>query len=164
MAQTQTGIAAFDATDFVWKRAVDAPLTGEGGVVPGIDLAAVLHDAASDLVTELFGATDLKALSKLAIRPVLRGISAAFEAPLASGTPVLVGATHGSLSRRSFELRTGVWAAQSRELVAHGGVVFVVVDTRLRKTVAVPEKVVGALRSLRPALGAPHTPVGNQTF
>lgn len=158
----QTDVAAFDATEFAWKRRAGAPSSYEGGVVPGIDLTAMLHDAANDLVAEIFGATDLSALAALAVRPVLRSISAVFDAPLTPGAPVFVGATLGSLSRRSFELRTGVWLAQSRGLVAHGAVAFVVVDTTLQETVAVPEKVVDALRSLRPALISETTRPENQ--
>jgi acyl-CoA thioesterase FadM len=148
--------------EFAWTRSVGAPTTGEHGVVPGIDLAAMLHDAANDLVTELFGVTDLKSLSTLAVQPVLRGISAVFEAPLAPGTPVFVGATLGSLSQRSFELKTGVWMAQTRELITHGNAAFVVVDAKTRRTTAVPENVVEALRSLRPALSTASQPSGNQ--
>jgi acyl-CoA thioesterase FadM len=131
-------------------------------VVPGIDLAAMLHDTANDLVTEIFGVADLESLSTLTIQPVLRGISAVFEAPLAPGTPVFAGATLGSLSQRSFELKTGVWMAQSRRLIAHGGAVFVVVDANTRRTTAVPENVVEALRSLRPALSTASQPLGNE--
>ncbi|ODQ84844.1 hypothetical protein BHQ17_25680 [Mycolicibacterium holsaticum] len=131
-------------------------------MVSGIDLAAMLHDAANDLVAELFGAADLNSLAKLVIRPVLRGISAVFDAPLTPGTPVIVGATLESLSRRSFELRTGAWMAQTRELVAHGGAAFVVVDAKSRKAVAVPENVTDALRRLRPALSASAKTSDNQ--
>jgi acyl-CoA thioesterase FadM len=158
----QTGVTPLDATEFAWKRDVGAPTTGEHGVVPGIDLTAMLHDAANDLVTELFGVADLKSLSTLAIQPVLRGISAVFEAPLEPGTPVFVGATLGSLSRRSFELKTGVWMAKNRELIAHGSAAFVVVDAESRRTAAVPERVAEALRSLRPALGTVSQPLGNR--
>ncbi|CAJ1500586.1 acyl-CoA thioesterase [[Mycobacterium] burgundiense] len=149
----QTDTADLDATEFAWKRTVSAPSASEGGVVPGIDLVAMLNDAATDLVVELFGSTDLTSLAELAVRPVLRGISAVFEAPLTPGTPVFVGATLGSLARRSFELRSGVWIAQTRQLVARGGATFVVVDAQSRKSVAVPEHVTEALLRLRPALG-----------
>ncbi|WP_131812672.1 acyl-CoA thioesterase [Mycolicibacterium peregrinum] len=140
-----------DATEFAWKRRSGAPETYEGSVVPGIDLAAMLHDAANDLVAEVFGVTDLKSVAALPVRPVLRSINTVFDSPLRPGAPVLVGATLGSLSRRSFELRTGVWEAQDRRLISHGGVVFVVIDTQLQEAVAVPQNVVDALRSLRPA-------------
>ncbi len=145
----QTDRILLEADDFTWRRPRSAPTTVEGGVVPGIDLIAMLHDAANELVIELFGISDLESISRLTIRPVLRGITAVFDAPLAPGSATLVGATLGSLSRRSFELRTGVWAAQSRELIAHGNAAFVVVDTESRKACAVPETVVEALSSLR---------------
>lgn len=152
MATEHAGVTALDATDFGWKRELGAPSASEGGVVPGIDLAAMLHDTANDLVIEMFGTTDLKSLSALAIRPVLRGLSAIFEAPLAPRTPVFVGATLASLSRRAFELRTGVWKAESGELIAQGTAAFVVVEAKSRRTTAVPESVAEALRNLRPAL------------
>ncbi|MGV0794499.1 acyl-CoA thioesterase [Mycolicibacterium sp. XJ1819] len=156
---SQVHDADYNATEFTWKRTTGAPPTDEGGVVPGIDLVAMLHDAANDLVTELFGAADLKSLASLPIRPVLLGISAVFDAPLAPGTPVIVGATSESLSRRSFELRTGVWTRHDGALVAHGGATFVVVDATSQKAVPVPENIADALRSLRPALRtAAHSP------
>lgn len=164
MGNAQTDIAALDATNFTWNRTVDAPPVSEGGVTPGIDVTVMLHDAANDLVTELFGAKDLKSLANLAIRPVLREVSAVFEAPLVPGAPVFVGATLGSLSRRSFQLRTAVWIAESRELVAHGTVTFVVVDVQLREAVAVPGEVADALRNLRPALATPGTDLGQPTI
>lgn len=149
-----------DANAFQWTRSRGAPTTVEGGVVPGIDLIAMLHDAANELVIGLFGITDLESISMLTIRPVLRGITAVFEAPLAAGSATFVGATLGSLSRRSFELRTGVWTAQSRELIAHGNAAFVVVNTESRKACAVPENVAEALRSLRPASSPAAQPLG----
>lgn len=129
-----------------------APQRAEEGVVPGIDLTAVLHDAALELVAELFGGGDSTGLSGLAIRPVLRAVSATFEGPLTPGAPVYIGATLGSLSTRSFVLATGVWLAETRKLVAHGTASFVVFDVATRKTAAVPDAVVEALGALRPIL------------
>ncbi|WP_297792874.1 hypothetical protein [Mycobacterium sp.] len=151
-----TRSAGLYSSEFVWKRRIAAPPSDEGGVVPGIDVTAMLHDAAIDLVTELFGANDLKSLSRLAARPVLQAISAVFNGPIVPETPVLIGATLGSLSERSFVLTTAVWLAENGCLLAHGTANFVIVDVASRRTVAVPDNVVGALRSLRPQSPLPR--------
>lgn len=157
-----THSAGLNSSEFVWKRKIVAPPADEGGVVPGIDIAAILHDAAIGLVTELFGADDLKSLSRLAARPVLQAISAVFNGPLVPETPVLIGATLGSLSERSFVLTTAVWLAESGRLLAHGTANFVIIDVASRRTVAVPDNVVSALRSLRPQSRLPRPRSINQ--
>ncbi|MGV0870627.1 acyl-CoA thioesterase [Mycolicibacterium sp. XJ879] len=159
----QEDLIALAVEDFTWKRRRGASTAGEGDVVPGIELAAMLHDAANDLVAEVFGVPDLESLSALAIRPVLREITAVFDAALTPGAPVFVGATLGSLSQRSFALKTGVWTAQGRTLIAHGSAAFVVVDEKSRSAVAVPGNVAEALHSLRPMASAPAEPFNNPT-
>lgn len=147
---SKKALRALDAAAFNWKQTALAPTNGEGGVVLGIDVTAILHDAATECVVGLFGTAAVASLSHLVVRPVLRAISAAFEGPLAPGTQIVVGVTLSSLSERSFSLTTAVWRAEDSLLVAHGSANFVVVDVESGRAVAVPGNVVDGLRRLLP--------------
>lgn len=147
--------SALSADKFDWSRGVDAPPPDEGAQVSGMQIATLLHDAATELVAELFGAADTTSLSSFPIRPVLRSVSAVFELPLVPGTPVAIGATLGSLSTRSFALITGIWSDEGRRVVAHGTASFVVMDVASRRAVAVPHGIARSLRRLQPNLVLP---------
>jgi acyl-CoA thioesterase FadM len=147
--------------EFEWTRPAAGAQTDEEGKATGLEIAAMLHDAAVDWVSELFGATDPTLLSTLVVRPILRSISATFQSPLAAGEPVFVGATLGHLSVRSFALVTGVWAADDRRLIAGGTASFVVVDTGTGKATAVPDIVADTLRRTRPDLAEFQSGPGN---
>lgn len=153
--QTQIDKNSLIASEFDATSPSVAPPPDEGGLVSGKQIAEMLHDAAVDLVGVLFGLTDLAALSAADVRPVLRSVAATFETPLMPGIPILSGATLASLSARSFHLATGIWTADDGRLVAHGTAGFAVINTQTRKTVAVPDDVVHALRSLRPSIFEP---------
>jgi acyl-CoA thioesterase FadM len=149
--EVKTDETGLDVGEFTWKLGVIGPQHGEHGVVRGVDLTVLLHDAVNDLISELFGVTDPQQLSNLTVRPILRSLTASFDAPLIPGSPILIGATLGSLGQRSFELRAAIWLAENRRQVAHGSVTYVVFDTAAQTAAPVPERVVQALNSLRPA-------------
>lgn len=147
---SKTDLSALNAAEFGWKQSVLAPSRGEGGVVSGIDVAAVLHDAATECIIELFGASSLISLSHLVVRPVLRAISTTFVGPLTPGSRIVVGVTLGSLSQRSLVLTTALWRAEDSRLLAHGSAEFVVVEAASRRPVALPANVVDGLQRLHP--------------
>lgn len=143
------------ASEFdVTNRSV-APAPDEGGLVSSRQIASMLQDAAEDLVGTLFGLTDLETLSAAEVRPVLRSVGSTFETPLMQGTPILSGATLGSMSTRSFHLATGIWAAEDGRLVAYGTAGFAVIHTPTRKVVSVPDDIAEALRRLQPNISQP---------
>lgn len=149
--------------EFNWKRQAVASSKDEAGVIAGIDLATMLHDAALELVVEAFGVEDLESLSRLPARPILRSVSSTFQRPLDPGAPMFVGARPQVISERSFLLNTGLWLVDSarpathsetREpasLVAYGTAGFVVIDNTSRKAVALPDYAANALHQLRGA-------------
>lgn len=124
-----------------WIQELVAPTGAEAGYLTGIQVTELMHDAAMAYLTAAMDVTVLQDIGTLPVRPVLRGMTSQFEAPLLSEQPVRVQIRVDARSERSFVLGQAAHLSLDEQLVARGTMTLVMIDAATHRSTAVPAEV-----------------------
>lgn len=124
-----------------WAQELVAPSGAEAGYLTGVQISELMHDAAMAYLGAALDLAVLEDIGEMAVRPLLRGMTSQFEAPLPSEQPIRIAVGVESRSERSFVLAQSVHLAADDRLVATGTASLVMVDAATHRSTAVPEEV-----------------------
>ena len=131
-----------------WLQELEAPAGAEAGYLTGLQISQLMHDAAMGYLAAVMGVADIEAAAELPVRPLLRGLTAQFEAPLMSAQRIRIHVRVDTRGERSFVLAQAVHLAEDDRLVATGTASLVVVEASTFRPTSVPAHVWEQVRKL----------------